>query len=173
MTGGKEPDRGFGDRTWLHRRARAFLGARERREFDSNDVAHEVLIRASRYTDRTSSPAARRGLLDRILRNFLSSRARRRRVIGWEELPSALTRPERGPSALASIHEQDCNVREVLSVLSDRSRRVVQLRLFHEHSFASVGEQLGISEGNARVIFHRAIERLRPRMTSLDDDPER
>ena len=55
-----------------------------------------------------------------------------------------------------------------LARLAERERRVVILTFYAEKTATEVGEELGVKEGNVRVIRHRAIERLRTCMTSRD-----
>jgi RNA polymerase sigma-70 factor (ECF subfamily) len=53
-----------------------------------------------------------------------------------------------------------------LARLAERERMVVLLTFYAEKTAAEVGKELGVKEGNARVIRHRAVERLRTCMTS-------
>jgi RNA polymerase sigma-70 factor (ECF subfamily) len=53
-----------------------------------------------------------------------------------------------------------------LGRLADRERVVVLLTFYAERSARQVGEEMTLSEGNVRVIRHRAIERLRACMNA-------
>jgi RNA polymerase sigma-70 factor (ECF subfamily) len=53
-----------------------------------------------------------------------------------------------------------------LARLAERERMVVLLTFYGEKTATEVGRELGVKEGNVRVIRHRAIERLRTCMTS-------
>src|SRR4029077_8680991 len=55
-----------------------------------------------------------------------------------------------------------------LARLVDRERTVVLLTFYAEKTGSEVGRELRLTEGNVRVIRHRAIERLRTCMTSRD-----
>ena len=55
-----------------------------------------------------------------------------------------------------------------LARLAARERVVVLLTFYGERTASEVGQELGVKEGNVRVIRHRAIERLRTCMTSRD-----
>lgn len=48
-----------------------------------------------------------------------------------------------------------------LATLAERERMVVLLTFYAERTAREVGTELGVTEGNVRVIRHRAIERLR------------
>lgn len=51
-------------------------------------------------------------------------------------------------------------VANALSVLDERSRNVVVLKYFSDLSYREISDKLGISEGNARVICSRALEKM-------------
>ena len=53
-----------------------------------------------------------------------------------------------------------------LARLADRERMVVVLTFYAEKTGSEVGRELRLTDGNVRVIRHRAIERLRTCMTS-------
>jgi len=55
-----------------------------------------------------------------------------------------------------------------LGCLANRERMVVLLTFYAEKSAGEVGKELGVKEGNVRVIRHRAVERLRKCMASRE-----
>jgi RNA polymerase sigma-70 factor (ECF subfamily) len=55
-----------------------------------------------------------------------------------------------------------------LARLAERERIVVLLTFYAERTAGEVGRELGVKEGNVRVIRHRAVERLRACMTSRE-----
>lgn len=48
-----------------------------------------------------------------------------------------------------------------VATLAERERMVVLLTFYAERTASEVGQQMGVTEGNVRVIRHRAIQRLR------------
>ena len=56
-----------------------------------------------------------------------------------------------------------------LSRLAERERAVVLLSFYAEKTSGDIGKELGVKEGNVRVIRHRAMETLRACMTSNDE----
>jgi RNA polymerase sigma-70 factor (ECF subfamily) len=68
-----------------------------------------------------------------------------------------------GDSTLDADHLERC-----LARLAERERMVVLLTFYGEKTAGEVGQELGVKEGNVRVIRHRAIERLRTCMTTRD-----
>jgi RNA polymerase sigma-70 factor, ECF subfamily len=55
---------------------------------------------------------------------------------------------------------------ECLAQLGERERLVVMLTFYAERTAAAVARELSLTDGNVRVIRHRAVERLRTCMTS-------
>ena len=55
-----------------------------------------------------------------------------------------------------------------LARLAERERMIVLLTFYAERTAGEVGRELGVKEGNVRVIRHRAVERLRTCMTSRE-----
>jgi RNA polymerase sigma-70 factor, ECF subfamily len=71
-----------------------------------------------------------------------------------------------GDATLDVDHLEGC-----LARLAARERVVVLLTFYGERTASEVGKEVGIKEGNVRVIRHRAIERLRTCMTSRESVP--
>lgn len=55
-----------------------------------------------------------------------------------------------------------------LTLLSERERTVVLMSFYDERQAADVGQEVGVSPANVRVIRHRSIERLRRCMEGVD-----
>ena len=81
--------------------------------------------------------------------------ARRARLREAFLAPDAFAAPDAG-ATLDLDRLEHC-----LAQLADRERSVVMLTFYAESSAASVGADLGVSEGNVRVIRHRALAKLR------------
>ena len=56
------------------------------------------------------------------------------------------------------------HIRKVIADLDERSRRVVEYRLFEEKSYKEIGELIGIREATAKVLFSRAKVKIRERL---------
>ncbi|HET7291666.1 MAG TPA: sigma-70 family RNA polymerase sigma factor [Vicinamibacteria bacterium] len=63
--------------------------------------------------------------------------------------------------AIDLVHLARC-----LERLSERERSVVVLSFYAERDSATIGSELGLTEGNVRVVRHRALARLRGCMVS-------
>jgi len=80
-------------------------------------------------------------------------------------------RPDPGPSVeqIVGLGEAAGQAMQAFTVLSERERRVIQMRIFEEDSPADVGKALGLSSGNVRVIQARALVKIRKHLKSLGD----
>lgn len=92
----------------------------------------------------------------------------RRPEILVSEHPST---PDLAPEVEEVVSRRDLVNKAVnaFSVLSDRERLVLQMRIFDEATPAQVGAILGISTGNVRVIQARALTKVRRFLTSTPD----
>jgi RNA polymerase sigma-70 factor (ECF subfamily) len=80
---------------------------------------------------------------------------RRQRLRDAFLLPEAFTAPDAGATLDLDRLEQ------CLAQLADRERSVMFLTFYAESSAAAVATDIGVSEGNVRVIRHRALAKLR------------
>ncbi|MCB9916221.1 MAG: sigma-70 family RNA polymerase sigma factor [Planctomycetes bacterium] len=158
-----EPEELAEQQSWLRRRARKLMGSRLRGWMESGDLAQAAQAEAwrTRGGKRFANRAAFRGWLGRILRSLAVNEARRR---GLDAVPvgeSGVVDGSRTPSRLAARRDSGRWVREQLRRLGERERAIVLARVVDGESFAGIAERFGCTEGNARVIFHRSLERLR------------
>ena len=56
------------------------------------------------------------------------------------------------------------HIRKVIADLDERSRRIVEYRLFEEKSYKEIGELVGVREATAKVLFSRAKVKIRERL---------
>jgi RNA polymerase sigma-70 factor (ECF subfamily) len=75
------------------------------------------------------------------------------------------------PASMAGVATLDAHLdldhlEACLGRLADRERMVVLLTFYAEKTAREAGRELRLTEGNVRVIRHRAVERLRTCMTS-------
>jgi RNA polymerase sigma-70 factor (ECF subfamily) len=80
-------------------------------------------------------------------------------------------RPDPGPTVeqVVDLGESANRAMQAFVVLSDRERRVIEMRLIEEASPASVGRALGLSSGNVRVIQSRALVKIRKHLRSMGE----
>ena len=85
---------------------------------------------------------------------------RERRVAAREVNHERALEAAYGHSVEAAV-QAGSEVQAAMAILSARQRRVVELLKLEERSIQDVAAALGMSEGNVRVIAHRAMTRLR------------
>jgi RNA polymerase sigma-70 factor (ECF subfamily) len=99
-----------------------------------------------------------------ICRNLARERARQaeRRAALWTEFGETLASLAEEP-ALARY--QLAQLEDCLSQMTQRSRDVLRHAYVDGHSAAEIGARLAMTEGNVRVVRHRALEALRTCMS--------
>ena len=139
-----------------------------RDEEEARDLSQQVMLLvleklrggAVRDTDQIASFVLG---VSRMMSKDLKRREWRREQLRDAFLPvSAVEAPAR-EAALDVDHLEAC-----LSRLAARERMVVLLTFYAEKTGSEVGQELRLTEGNVRVIRHRAIERLRTCMTARE-----
>ena len=83
-----------------------------------------------------------------------------------EKLLEAFTVPDIVEAPMGDTTLDVGRLETCLARLAERERMVVLLTFYAERTSGEVGKELGVKDGNVRVIRHRAIERLRTCMTS-------
>jgi RNA polymerase sigma factor (sigma-70 family) len=73
------------------------------------------------------------------------------------------------PSQVAQKADAHAALDAALAQLGERYRVVVRLRVWDRLSFAEIGARLAISDDAARMLYGRAIAKLRESMRSVDD----
>lgn len=101
--------------------------------------------------------------VSRTMANDLKRLEWRREKLRGAFLPAAMVADPAGDTTLDIDRLETC-----LAKLADRERMVVLLTFYAEKTGSEVGQELRLTEGNVRVIRHRAIERLRTCMVSRE-----
>jgi RNA polymerase sigma-70 factor (ECF subfamily) len=175
-------------RPWLHLLARMQLDRRTQGKFDASDVAQQALLEACRalpqFRGRTEAEltAWLRQILAHVLahevRRYHGTRRRdpaRERSLEQElaessqRLGAVLAAPGPSPSQQAARHEEEVRLAEVLARLPDDYREVIVLRNLHGLSHEEIAGRLGRSAGAVRMLWVRALARLRQEL----ERPER
>ena len=127
------------------------------------DLAQQVLLimieslRAGKVREIEKLPSFVLGTCRMIVLEMRRGSARRERLLAQYLPPAAAVSP--GP-----VLDLD-RLSECLSALAERERTVIMLTYYEEHSSDTVGQSLGLTNENVRVIRHRALGRLRKCMT--------
>lgn len=139
---------------------------------DADDVAdavQETWCRAYVYREQLRDPRAFPLWLFRICRtvclSFRERSARRRAlrwriahdVSSWKEVDGEPDETDRS----SALRTQLRAVRDGLSLLSERQRRVIRLRFCENRPTSEVAQLLGCAEATVRATLHQALHRLR------------
>jgi RNA polymerase sigma-70 factor (ECF subfamily) len=168
-------------RNYLRLVARTGVDAALRGKADPSDLVQETLLKAHQHFGefRGGTEAELVAWLRQILARNLSDLARRYRADGARDvgretsLDAVLGRASRGLGALADggghTPSQQAQSREMSVVLSDAlaelppdCREVLVLRTLEGRGWDEVGAALGRSPDAARMLWARALKRLRP-----------
>jgi RNA polymerase sigma-70 factor, ECF subfamily len=149
--------------------------ARSRGIRDPEDVAHDVLTTALRQLATFDGDrSGLRSLLFTIAYRRIADRHRRVRRRPETLVADHTPQADPGPTIEESIGQTETTTQAVaaLSVLSDRERDVLAMRIIDEASPAEVGATLGLSRGNVRVIQTRALAKVRRYLRSIGVDSQ-
>jgi RNA polymerase sigma-70 factor (ECF subfamily) len=160
--------------------ARAQVGSRLQGLVDPSDLVQETFLEACRDIDQFegTSEAQWEAWLRCILKHNLAAliekqvragkRDRRRQVSLPPLLPAAPASPVSSPSSQAQRREATTIVAEQLARLPGPYREVVRLRNLESLPFEEVARRMGRTPGAVRVLWLRALERLRRELKKED-----
>ena len=168
--------------------AAAHVGARLRVRVSPSDVVQETFLQASRTFDqfRGRTEAEFVAWLQRILASQLTHLYEKhmqaekrdvRREVSLDEvgarlerssarLASVLADDTASPSSCAEDHERAVMLADELAELPPNYRQVLLLRNLEGMSFAEVAEHMERSPGAVRMLWLRAVDSLRQRLTA-------
>lgn len=136
-----------------------------------DDLAQDVLrVAVERLADFDGDDANLRSWLFTIAHHRVADhhrRAHRRpETLVAEHGPLAATSvaPEEGAVGRAEVSE----IYSAFAVVSERERRVLQMRIIDETSPSDVGDVMGLSSGNVRVIQARALRKIRRHLEQVN-----
>ncbi|MDP9145523.1 MAG: sigma-70 family RNA polymerase sigma factor, partial [Actinomycetota bacterium] len=146
--------------------------ARSRGVREPEDLVQDVFVAAvQQLRDFKGDRSGLRSLLFTIAYRRVADEHRRfyrrREKLVAEHSPS----PDPGPTIeqVIGLGESARRALQAFAVLTDRERRVIQMRILEEASPAKVGQTLGLSSGNVRVIQARALAKIRMHLTSTGE----
>lgn len=176
-----------GYRPWLTLLARLEIDGRLRGKFDASDIVQQTMLEAwkdgSQFRGQTEGQ--RLAWLRKILAHVLAHEVRRyrateKRDIGREvsihqslgqssqRLSQLLVTAVKSPSHQASQREREVILSQVLDRLPDDYREVIILRNLEGLSHEEVARRMDRSVGAVRMLWVRALERLRGELAHLE-----
>jgi RNA polymerase sigma-70 factor (ECF subfamily) len=139
---------------------------RRLRGAEVDELVQETILRFVQALRRgaINDPERMGGFVLGICRNLARERVRsaERRAELWAEFSGVLASLEDEPE-VASY--QLAQLEDCLSQMTQRSRDVIRRAFIDGHSASEIGQRMGMSEGNVRVVRHRTLEALRTCMS--------
>jgi RNA polymerase sigma-70 factor (ECF subfamily) len=176
-------------RPWLQVLAQGQLGRRLSGKCDASDVVQQALLDACRGLPhfRGSTEAEMRAWLRQVLARALGHELRRyggtqQRDVGREvsleqeltessaRLGTVLVAPDSSPSQQAVRHEQELHLAALLARLPADYRTVIVLRDLEGLPHEEIARRLDRSVGAVRMLWVRALARLRKEMETVDGE---
>lgn len=173
-------------RSWLGLLARLQVGNRYRTKFDPSDAVQQTMLEAVkawpqfRGTTDAELAAWLRAILARVLAHeFRRFGAVAKRAANLEislddalaessrKLGNALAAPGTSPSGQFSRHERELQLADALAKLPSDYREVIVLRHFEGLSHEDIAQRLNRNPGAARMLWVRALARLRKELDQL------
>lgn len=173
-------------RDYLRVLAERWIGHALQTRVDASDAVQQTLLRAHERIEQFQgeNSAELAGWLRTILARQLVDLARKHHVTSsWagpieqslqpfldqssEALGKLADQDAASPSQTAAHRESAVLVARALCSLADEDRQVIDLRNFQELTWAEIGGRMHRSEDAARMLWVRALQRLRPAIEVL------
>ncbi|MFN2114568.1 MAG: RNA polymerase sigma factor [Anaerolineae bacterium] len=134
---------------------------------DAEDLTSETFMRLVSAIDTYQHRSSFRTWLYAIARNQLRDHWRRNGGVRTADLPRDLATENELPPARPEVTALG---RHVLERLPDNYRRVVELRVLGDRSVRETAREMGTTEGNVKVLLHRALRRAHEIAGQWDDE---
>ncbi len=144
----------------------AFIYSKVGHREAAQDLTADVFVKALALVDRTQSRTAIRSWLYHVARTTVADYWRatlRTRIIPLDEMRDRLREPERETVVEKTPGRRDLTKQALalLDRLPANYRSVLALRFLQGYSLRDTANALGLTEGNVKVLQHRAIRKAR------------
>lgn len=144
----------------------------------SEDLMHEVYIRAFRAYDRFEGKSSEKTWLFSIAKNVAIDHFRKMAVrkkhsmeyFDWET--QQLVSSERIPEEVSLLNEDKVLLYKTLDMCTGDQKMVIIMRFFQDLSIAETADVLGWTEGKVKTTQHRAIKALREKLIAREGGDE-
>jgi len=129
---------------------------------DAEDLAQLVFIKAWKAVGRykkTGSPFL--AWLLRITHNLVIDYYRQRKGVVTLDDENIFVDSDSGPEKAAERHFEQQQLRKVILQLPSDQQQVIMMRFIEGFKYSEIASVLSKSEGNIRVILHRALNKMR------------
>jgi RNA polymerase sigma-70 factor (ECF subfamily) len=130
---------------------------------DVADLVQETFLRAWTHLGAVRDPACIGGWLCQIARHVVTDHGRAARARPHLVVLDGESGGEVSPCPSVTIEQRDAldRVWRAVGTLSSRDAQVIALAVRHESASEPIADSLGIATGHAKVVLHRARQRLR------------
>jgi RNA polymerase sigma-70 factor (ECF subfamily) len=132
---------------------------------DAQDLTSQTFLAALESVQKYDGRGSFGGWLFGIARHKIADHYRRRRPDVPLDQAESLHHPDPDPEEVADAHLQLARVAQALQSLDAQQAEAVALRIFGELDTGEVGEVMGKSEGAAKMLVHRGLNKLRTRFS--------
>lgn len=142
-----------------------FIYARLKNSADADDVTSITFMKMNENLERYNpAQAAFSTWLFRIATNSIidhTRHAEKNQETEWEEFFDPAAPEYQEPEAQALEKESNRELFAALDKLSERERRIVELKFFSDMDTRSIAEVLMMTEANVRTTLHRTLAKLK------------
>lgn len=142
-----------------------FIYARLKNSADADDVTSITFMKMNENLESYApTRAAFSTWLFRIASNSIIDHTRRRdnsNETEWEEFFDPAAPDYKEPERQIIASETSRELLKALDKLSERERRIIELRYWSEQDTRTIAELLSMSESNVRVTLHRTLGKLK------------
>lgn len=125
----------------------------------AEDILQETFMRVMKGILRFEGRSSLRTWIFSIARNcYIDDLRKHKKIKSLYDMPEPIAAFDLEMEILD--RELRSKIKSVLNTLDERSRKVIVMRS-QGFRFSEIGDYIGISEGSARVINHRAMKKLR------------
>ena len=146
-------------------RLRAYIYRSTLDEDMTDDVLQETLIILIRKLGNLKTADAFWGWIFRVASNSIidhyRKNAKHKRVHSFQDILIEKAAKGTNPDARLMNRELADTIKQAISALKPRQRQAISLRCYEDMSFREIALALDITEINARVHFHRGLEKVR------------
>lgn len=148
-----------------------FVYARLKNSADADDVTSITFMKMNENLERYNpAVAAFSTWLFRIASNAIIDHTRRHEKSGeteWDDFFDPAAPEYQEPEAQALTAEDNRELLAALDTLSERERRIVELKYFSEMDTRAIAELMSMTEGNVRTTLHRTLAKLKKFLTNM------
>lgn len=143
--------------------------ARIKDSYAADDIVSEIFTKVSQNLDKYDKKFAFSTWLFKIATNTLADYFRRQNRVPedtWDEFLEHEALPSEQPEEKLLASERTKDLLRTMSKLSERQRRIIELKYWSELSNIEIAEIMNLSASNVGYIHYQAVKKLRELLTA-------